>query len=160
MFVDELGEDQILEVCYSKGGKCLLCHESRRYASQEGRRLLSSHPVQVQSYAQDSSLSFEPVLSTRGVTRSSPPTHTLVRHQMAPGLLHEMAPLLSPGSGADASLVRRVLSILRSVVGAMQSVTGTHAAGVKSLLTEVLAEWTPLLAAVLAPREVCGRLWG
>lgn len=73
---------------------------------------------------------------------------------MAPGLLHEMAPLLSPGSGADAALVRRVLSILRSVVGAMQSVTGTHAAGVKALLTEVLAEWAPLLAAVLAPREV------
>ncbi|KAL6779589.1 hypothetical protein ACKKBG_A12895 [Auxenochlorella protothecoides x Auxenochlorella symbiontica] len=74
--------------------------------------------------------------------------------EMAPGLLHEMAPLLSPGSGADAALVRRVLSILRSVVGAMQSVTGTHAAGVKALLTEVLAEWAPLLAAVLAPREV------
>lgn len=74
---------------------------------------------------------------------------------LAPGLLAQLAPLLGPGSNADGALARRVLSILRVVVGALQTMAGTHRTGVKAMLPGVVAQWAPILAAVLEPSDVC-----
>lgn len=74
--------------------------------------------------------------------------------ELAPGLLAQLAPLLGPGSNADGVMACRVLSILRVVVGALQTMAGTHRAGVKAMLPSIVTQWAPILAAVLEPSDV------
>lgn len=67
---------------------------------------------------------------------------------MAPGLLRSLAPLL--GIVSDPVLTWRVLSILRSALRAMQTLSGVRVTEIKQVLPPILCDWMPILRTVLS----------